>query len=152
MRALIQRVKEASVYIDGSCHSAIHRGLLVFLGVKHGDTAEDAKYLGERCSHLRIFEDAEGKMNLSVKDVNGSVLVISQFTLYADTSRGNRPGFSLAAPPELAEALYNEFVLSLSQHMGEDRVRTGVFRAPMEVHLVNDGPVTVTVDSKTKGT
>jgi D-tyrosyl-tRNA(Tyr) deacylase len=152
MRALIQRVKEASVYIDGECRSSIRQGILVFLGVKQGDTVEDAKYLSERCSNLRIFEDAEGKMNLSVKDINGSALVISQFTLYADTSRGNRPGFSLAAPPEPAETMYDEFVLSIGRYMGEDRVKTGVFRAMMDVHLVNDGPVTLTLESKVKGT
>jgi D-tyrosyl-tRNA(Tyr) deacylase len=151
MRALIQRVKEASVYIDGKCHAAIKGGILIFLGVKLDDTPEDAGYLAERCSNLRIFEDSEGKMNLSVKDTNGAALVISQFTLYADTTRGNRPGFSLAAAPAPAESLYNTFINSLGRCMGEENVKTGVFRAMMDIHLVNDGPVTLTIESKTKG-
>lgn len=151
MRALIQRVKEASVRIENQRHSSIGQGILVFLGVRQGDTTEDAGYVSERCSNLRIFEDSEGKMNLSVKDIKGSALVVSQFTLYADTSRGNRPGFSLAAQPETAEVLYEEFVRSLRLHMGNDRVKTGVFRTMMDVELVNDGPVTLTLESKTKG-
>src|SRR5258707_12580138 len=110
MRALVQRIREASVSIDGSLHNEIGRGLLIFLGIAHRDSADDARYLAERCSDLRIFEDSGGKMNLSIKDVGGSALIVSQFTLYADTQKGNRPGFSDAARPEVAENLYNEFV------------------------------------------
>jgi D-aminoacyl-tRNA deacylase len=150
MRVIVQRVKGASVYIDGECRAIINQGILIFLGVKQDDDAEDAEYLAERCSNLRIFEDAERKMNLSVRDINGSALVVSQFTLYADTTRGNRPGFSFAASPELAEKLYNKFVSSLVHCIGEEHVKTGVFRAMMDIHLTNDGPVTLTIESKTK--
>jgi D-tyrosyl-tRNA(Tyr) deacylase len=151
MRALVQRVKEAGVHIDGECRAEINRGIMIFLGVKQGDTEADARYLAERCALLRIFEDAEGKMNLSVMDIGGEAMVISQFTLYADTTRGNRPGFSLAAPPEVAEKLYDRFVTELRQQMSEERVRTGVFRAMMDIRLINDGPVTISVESKTIG-
>lgn len=148
MRALIQRVKEASVYIDGICQSSINKGLLIFLGVKQGDTKDCALNLAERCVHLRIFEDQYGKMNLSVNDVGGSVLVVSQFTLYADTKRGHRPSFTDAAPPDIAEILYNEFVEKLKTQIGDGRVKTGIFRAMMDIHLINDGPVTITLESK----
>ncbi len=148
MRALLQRVKEASVSINGSSYSNIERGLLIFLGVGSGDVSDDASYLAGRCASLRIFDDEEQKMNLSLRDVAGSVLVISQFTLYGDTRKGNRPSFTDAAPPEIAEKLYEEFVAHLRNELGERKVFTGVFRAMMEVKLVNDGPVTVTVESK----
>ena len=148
MRALIQRVKQASVSINGSLHSQIERGLLIFLGITHSDTSEAGKYLAQRCANLRIFEDVEGKMNLSVRDVEGSALVISQFTLYADTRKGNRPSFVDAAPPDLAEKLYDDFVKHLRLELGATRVQTGMFRAMMAVHLINDGPVTIMVESK----
>ncbi|MCX6135551.1 MAG: D-aminoacyl-tRNA deacylase [Ignavibacteriales bacterium] len=149
MRALIQRVKRCSVTIDGSMHSAIGPGVLVLLGVKQGDQAADAEYLADRCAALRIFEDAQGKMNLSVKDVGGSVMVVSQFTLYGDTRKGNRPSYSEAAAPESAELLYDHFAGRIKELLGAEKTATGVFRAMMNVELVNDGPVTVMVESKT---
>ena len=148
MRALIQRVKRSSVTIDGALHSAIGPGMLILLGVKQTDGEQDADYLADRCAALRIFDDSEGKMNLSVKETGGSVMVVSQFTLYGDTRKGNRPSYSDAAGPELAERLYSRFVDRLSAALGKGKIATGVFRAMMDVELVNDGPVTVTVKSK----
>jgi D-tyrosyl-tRNA(Tyr) deacylase len=148
MRALVQRVKKCQVHIDGKVHSTIGPGMLIFLGVRRGDAEEDAQYLADRCAALRIFEDQQEKMNLSVKDIDGSAIVVSQFTLYADTRRGNRPGFTDAAPPDIAEDLYEKFVKHLRDSLGESRVATGVFRAMMDVELINDGPVTVMIESK----
>lgn len=148
MKAIIQRVSSASVTISGSEQSRIGKGLLILLGVKNGDGSPEALYLAEKCASLRIFEDADRKMNLSVKDTGGSILVVSQFTIYADTRKGNRPSFVDAAPPQTAEPLYEEFVMSLKKILGDEKVRTGVFRAMMDVALVNDGPVTVIVESK----
>jgi D-aminoacyl-tRNA deacylase len=151
MRALIQRVKNASVTIEGKLHNKIGKGLLVFVAVTHNDVAEAAECLARRCADLRIFEDENGKMNLSVKDIAGEMLVISQFTLYADTRKGNRPNFMNAAPPDLAELLYGRFVVALRENYKTDAVRTGMFRAMMEIGLVNDGPVTIQLDSKDSG-
>jgi D-tyrosyl-tRNA(Tyr) deacylase len=148
MRSLIQRVRRASVSVEGTIRSSIGSGMLILLGVRQGDTAEDARYLADRCIALRVFEDEQGKMNRSILDSGGSVLVVSQFTLYGDTRRGNRPSFTDAAPPDVAEQRYEEFVATIRQSLGEDRVGTGVFRAMMDVELVNDGPVTVIVESK----
>ncbi len=148
MRALIQRVKKCQVHIDGKLFSGIGQGMLILLGVKKGDSEEDAHYLADRCAALRIFEDQQEKMNLSVKDIGGSAMVVSQFTLYADTRRGNRPGFTDAAPPEIAEGLYEKFVQRLRGSLGESKVSSGVFRAMMDVELVNYGPVTVMIESK----
>ena len=148
MRALVQRVSNASVAIGGAVHSSIDQGLLVFLGVANGDDTEDASYLARRCSQLRIFEDLEGKLNLSLKETGGRVLAVSQFTLCADTTKGNRPSFHDVASQETAEALYNQFTETLRLELGEDRVATGVFRAMMQVHLVNNGPVTILLESK----
>jgi D-tyrosyl-tRNA(Tyr) deacylase len=148
MRALVQRVKKCQVHIDGKPFSAIGPGMLIFLGVRRGDAEEDAEYLADKCAALRIFEDQQEKMNLSVKEIEGSAMVVSQFTLYADTSRGSRPGFTDAAAPELAEDLYEKFVKHLRNSLGESRVATGVFRAMMDIELVNDGPVTVMIESK----
>jgi len=148
MRALIQRVKRSSVTIDGKLHGSIGPGLLILLGVKQSDGEPDADYLADRCAALRIFDDSQGKMNLSVKDTGGSIMVVSQFTLYGDTRKGNRPSYSDAAGPELAENLYIRFVNRLSVVLGREKIATGVFRAMMDVELVNDGPVTVTVESK----
>jgi D-tyrosyl-tRNA(Tyr) deacylase len=124
--------------------------MLILLGVRAGDSEAEAQYLADRCAALRIFEDKDGKMNLSVQEVDGSAMVVSQFTLYGDTSKGNRPGFTEAAPPDVANALYEKFVARLKQRLGDDKVATGVFRAMMEVELVNDGPVTVMVQSKSE--
>jgi D-tyrosyl-tRNA(Tyr) deacylase len=148
MRALVQRVRKCQVHIDGKPFSAIGPGMLIFLGVRRGDAEEDVQYLADRCAALRIFEDQQEKMNLSVKDIHGSVMVVSQFTLYADTRKGNRPGFTDAAPPEIAEDLYEKFVRRLRGSLGESKVATGVFRAMMDVELINDGPVTVMIESK----
>jgi D-aminoacyl-tRNA deacylase len=148
MRAFIQRVKRCSVSIDEKVESSIGQGLLIFLGVKNGDTAEDAIFLAERCAALRIFEDTNFKMNLNVNNVHGQVMVVSQFTLYGDTGKGNRPSFVLAAPPKIAEPLYEQFVNHMSDLVWNHEVATGVFRAMMDVELVNDGPVTVLLESK----
>ena len=149
MRALIQRVRRCSVSIEGKLHSSIGSGMLILVGVKQTDQEPDAEYLADRCSALRIFEDPQGKMNLALNDVGGSTMVVSQFTLYGDTRKGNRPSYSEAAPPEQAEALYEHFVRRLKLSLGDEKVSTGVFRAMMDVELVNDGPVTVIVESKT---
>lgn len=143
MKAIIQRVTEASVAVAGEKVAAIGAGYLVLFGVTHTDTAEMADRLAARTVKLRIFEDAAGKTNRSVVDVGGSVLVVSQFTLYADTKHGNRPGFSAAARPDLAVPLYERYVARLRELLGADRVGTGRFGAHMVVSLVNDGPFTV---------
>ncbi|CUS92595.1 D-tyrosyl-tRNA(Tyr) deacylase [Candidatus Kryptobacter tengchongensis] len=129
MRALIQRVIRGSVTINGSLHSQIGKGIVILLGIKNGDTEEDAKYLANKCANLRIFDDENKRMNLSVKDVNGEALVVSQFTLYGDTRHGNRPDFTQASKPEEAEVLYNKFVEYLKQIMGQEKVKTGVFQS-----------------------
>jgi D-tyrosyl-tRNA(Tyr) deacylase len=147
MRVVVQRVQEGRVEVDGLTASQIGRGFVIFLGIRQGDTREGALFLADKCSAMRIFEDAAGKMNLALGDVDGSVLVVSQFTLYADAQKGNRPGFSLAARPEEAEPLYECFVDRLRRALGTEKVRTGVFRAMMKVSLVNDGPVTIILDS-----
>lgn len=143
MKAWIQRVDEAAVDIAGETVAQIGRGYLVLLGITHGDTEELADEMAERIFTLRICEDENGKTNKSVEDVGGSVIVVSQFTLYADTSHGRRPGFSNAARPELAEPLYERVVAKLREKMGVSRVGTGRFGAEMKVRLVNDGPFSV---------
>ena len=145
MRVVIQRVREARVEVDGATVGAIGTGMLVLLGVARGDTREDAVYLAEKTAGLRIFEDAAGKMNLALAEVGGAVLAVSQFTLLGDCRKGRRPGFTDAAPPELADALYGEYLSALRAAGLE--VATGTFRAEMQVHLVNDGPVTLLLDS-----
>ena len=143
MKAWVQRVTEASVTIDGEKVAEIGRGYLVLLGVTHTDTEKSADEIAERIVKLRIFEDEQGKTNRSIEDVGGSVIVVSQFTLYADTAHGRRPGFSNAARPELAIPLYERTVAKLKSALGENRVGTGRFGADMKVRLLNDGPFSV---------
>ena len=145
MRAVLQRVTRAGVRVDGESIAEIGSGLLVLLGVEAGDDEAAAAYLAEKTAQLRIFEDPQGKMNLSVQDLNGEILAVSQFTLLADCRKGRRPGFSQAARPELAEPLCRHFVTCLRQR--GLRVQTGRFQADMAVELVNDGPVTILLDS-----
>ncbi len=145
MRAVIQRVGEASVTVDGEITGAIEAGFLVLLGVTGTDTEAHGKVLARKIAALRIFRDSEDKMNLSIVDIGGSALVVSQFTLYADTSKGNRPSFINAAPPEQADKLYQAFCREL-ETLGVP-VRTGVFGAHMDVRLHNDGPVTICLDT-----
>ena len=146
MRVVIQRVSEASVTVDQQTVGAIGQGLMVLLGVAQGDTSQEAKSLAEKTAGLRIFEDDAGKMNRSVEEIGGSLLVVSQFTLLGDCRKGRRPGFTDAAPPELADQLYEEYVAAL-RNRGVN-VATGVFRADMQVALVNNGPVTMLLDSR----
>lgn len=146
MRAVIQRVSQASVTVDGEVVGAIERGLLVLLGVAQGDTEHDARTLATKIVELRIFEDDAGKMNRSLAEGEGSLLVVSQFTLLGDCRKGRRPSFIAAAAPELAEQLYQTFVAAAS--VQGIRVATGRFRAQMDVALVNDGPVTLLLDSR----
>lgn len=145
MRLVIQRVTEAIVTVDGSTAGSIRTGLLILLGVGKGDTAADADYLVDKVLGLRIFPDEAGKMNRSVEEANGGLLIVSQFTLYGDCSKGRRPSFDQAAPPELAQSLYDYFVETARR--GPVPVETGVFQASMEVRLVNQGPVTILIDS-----
>jgi D-tyrosyl-tRNA(Tyr) deacylase len=146
MRAVVQRVSRASVNVSGEVVGQIGEGLLVLLGVSNEDNVSDSAYLAEKISTLRIFDDEDGKMNQSIVDVAGDVLVVSQFTLYGDVRRGRRPSWSDAAPPDKAAALYEDFVSQLKKYVR--RVETGTFRAMMQVELVNDGPVTLLIDSR----
>ena len=146
MRSVVQRVSRGVVRVDRQVVGEVGRGLVVLLGVADGDSSEDARWTADKLAQLRIFEDEAGKMNRSVRDVGGSVLLVSQFTLLGDARKGNRPSFTGAAPPETANALYEE-VAGLLRARGLT-VATGVFRAHMEVELVNDGPVTLLLDSR----
>ncbi len=144
MRAVVQRVKKTALRVDGELISEIPFGLTVFLGVKTGDTEKEAAYIAKKVAGLRIFEDENGKMNLSVKDVGGEVLLVSQFTLYGDASKGNRPSFTLAERPEFAEPLYEYAVKELSSY--GVTVKKGVFGADMQIEQNNDGPVTILLE------
>jgi D-tyrosyl-tRNA(Tyr) deacylase len=146
MRAVIQRVTGAQVVVEGAVVGRIGRGLVVLLGVGRGDTSDDAAYLARKIAGLRVFADPQGKMNLALSQVGGEVLVVSQFTLYGDARKGNRPSFIEAAPPEQSERLYAEFCEMLARQ--GIQVETGVFQAQMMIHLVNDGPVTIILDSR----
>jgi len=149
MKAVIQRVSQASVSIDKQLKSSIKNGLLILLGIIDSDTSEDIDWLCNKIVNLRIFSDEDGVMNHSIKDVNGDVLVVSQFTLHASTKKGNRPSYIKAAKPEVAIPLYDEFVDKLKIILGKP-VSTGEFGAMMDVSLVNDGPVTIILDTKNK--
>ena len=148
MRAVIQRVTQSSVVVDQSVTGEIGRGLLVLLGIEKDDTPADLKYTFEKTIGMRIFEDEDGKMNLSLLDISGQLLVVSQFTLLGDVRRGRRPSFVDATQPEIANQLYEEFV-SLARDKGID-TQTGIFQADMAVQLINDGPVTILIDSRKK--
>lgn len=147
MRVVIQRVSEASVSIEGKLFSSIGKGLLILVGIEENDLQEDAAELAGKISRLRIFDDAQGVMNLSVKEIDGEILAVSQFTLHASTKKGNRPSYIRAAKPEKAILLYEYFVSCLKTETGKD-ISTGKFGAMMNVSLINDGPVTITIDSK----
>lgn len=147
MKVVIQRVSRASVEIDGNIRGAVGRGLLLFAGIGPGDDESDGRWLASKIASMRIFEDGEGKMNLSVKDAGGDILLISQFTLFASTKKGNRPSFNGSAPPETAVPLYNQFHKDLEKELGRT-VPTGEFGAHMNVDLCNDGPVTILMDSR----
>ena len=149
MRFVIQRVTEASVSIDNKVYSSIAQGFVVLVGVEELDTTEDANWLCSKLISLRIFSDDEGKMNLSVQDIKGDVLLVSQFTLFASTKKGNRPSFIKSAKPDVAIPLY-EYIISQLSTMLQKPIKTGVFGADMQVALVNDGPVTILIDSKNK--
>jgi D-aminoacyl-tRNA deacylase len=149
MRALIQRVSQASVTINGLERSAIGQGLLILIGIESADNEEDVTWLANKITGLRIFDDAQGVMNLSVKDINGEALVVSQFTLHARIKKGSRPSYIDAAPPAVSIPLYESFVRALEQELGR-RVGTGEFGAIMQVSLINDGPVTIWIDTKNK--
>jgi len=149
MRAVVQRVSEASVRIDGKVHSKIGRGLLVLLGIEEADTVEDLVWLAAKLVNMRIFADDQGMMNKSLSDVMGEMLIVSQFTLFAATKKGNRPSFIRAAKPEYAAKLYEMFCAQVYRELSREP-KTGVFGADMQVSLVNDGPVTILVDTKTK--
>jgi D-tyrosyl-tRNA(Tyr) deacylase len=149
MRAVIQRVSQASVTIEGNKVAEIASGLVVLLGVTDSDTSQDIQWLSNKLTNLRIFNDADGVMNTSLKDSNGLAIVVSQFTLYAQTKKGNRPSYIKAAKPEMAKPLYEQFVRQFENDLGQP-IQTGEFGADMKVALLNDGPVTIIIDSKVR--
>jgi len=149
MRVIIQRVSKASVAVDSVVRGSIQQGYLIFLGIEQEDLVEDSDYLCKKIGNLRICSDTEGKMNLSITDIEGECLVISQFTLHASTKKGNRPSFIKSARPDQAVPLYNKFISTLNETI-TTQVKTGVFGADMQVSLINDGPVTIIMDSKSR--
>ena len=149
MRALIQRVTSASVHIEGNEFSKIDNGLLVLLGIEDEDSESDIDWLSSKISQMRIFDDGNGLMNLSVNDINGKILVVSQFTLHASTKKGNRPSFIRASKPNHAIPIYEKFIMNLTEKV-QNEVHTGEFGASMQIKIVNDGPVTIWIDSKNR--
>ncbi len=150
MRIVIQRVTEAELKINYEIFSAIHQGLLIFIGIEESDSPEDVTWLIQKIIQMRIFSDSDGKMNLNLQDIQGEVMLVSQFTLHASTKKGNRPSFIRAARPEQAIPLYELFVEETQKMLGESKVKTGIFGGDMKIMLVNDGPVTIIIDSKNK--
>ncbi|MGN6212312.1 D-aminoacyl-tRNA deacylase [Parafilimonas sp.] len=149
MRAVIQRVSEASVTVDGNITGSIKNGLLVFIGIEDADTMEDIEWLSGKIVNLRIFNDNNGVMNINIKDIDGGILLVSQFTLQASTKKGNRPSYIKASKPEIAIPLYENMIVQLEKDLGK-KIGTGVFGADMKVRLLNDGPVTIWFDTKQK--
>ena len=149
MKVVVQRVSSGSVAITAENYlQEIGKGFVILLGINEADTEEDAIFLADKCSNLRVFEDQNEKMNLSLKDIDGEVLVISQFTLYGDAQRGNRPSFIAAAKPDIAVPLYTKFVKRMKDNLGQNKIKEGIFGAMMVVKIINDGPVTIIIDSK----
>ncbi len=149
MRAIIQRVSKAEVSINNEIHGSINKGLMVLFGIENSDSKEDIVWMANKLIGLRIFSDSEGKMNLSVKEIGGNILVVSQFTLFASTAKGNRPSFIRSAKPEISIPIYNDFVATLKQLSGLN-IQTGIFGADMQINLINDGPVTIFIDTKNR--
>ena len=149
MRAVLQRTAFASVKVDGNITGSIQKGLLVLLGIEGADTTEDIEWLSSKIVNLRIFDDDNGVMNLSVKDVNGGILLVSQFTLHASTKKGNRPSYIKASKPDFAIPMYEKMITQLETELGK-KIETGIFGADMKVELLNDGPVTIVIDTKNK--
>jgi D-aminoacyl-tRNA deacylase len=149
MRAVIQRVSEASVTVDGKITGAIQHGLLVLIGIEDADTTEDIEWLSNKIINLRIFNDEEGVMNVSVKEIGGGILLVSQFTLHAATKKGNRPSYIKASKPDIAVPMYEKMIVRLTNDL-DKKVETGIFGADMKVSLLNDGPVTIIIDTKNK--
>lgn len=149
MRAVIQRVSRASVSVEGNTKASINKGLMLLIGIEEADSIEDAKWLSAKICKLRIFDDENSVMNLSVTDIDGDILSISQFTLHAKTKKGNRPSYIKAAKPDIAVPLYNEFNALIAKEIGKN-ISTGEFGADMQIELINDGPVTIIIDTKNK--
>jgi D-tyrosyl-tRNA(Tyr) deacylase len=149
MRVVIQRTKEASVTVNGLITGSIQKGLLVLVGIENADNEEDIQWLSNKIANIRIFDDAEGVMNLSLKEVDGDILLVSQFTLHASTKKGNRPSYIAAAKPDISVPIYEAFIKQLAMDIGKS-IQTGVFGADMKVSILNDGPVTIVIDSKNK--
>lgn len=149
MRAVIQRVAYATVKVDEQVTGQIEKGLLVLLGIEDADTSDDIEWLSSKISNLRIFDDAAGVMNLAVKEIDGNVLLVSQFTLHASTKKGNRPSYIKASKPDFAVPMYKKMILQLEQDLGK-KIQTGIFGADMKVELLNDGPVTIVIDTKNR--
>ncbi len=149
MRAVLQRTTFASVKVDGNITGSIQKGLLVLIGIEDADTAEDINWLSSKIVNLRVFDDENGVMNLSVKDVDGDILLISQFTLHANTKKGNRPSYIKASKPDIAIPMYEKMIAQLETDISK-KIQTGIFGADMKVELLNDGPVTIVIDTKNK--